>query len=173
MFPNAKRGRCRHRPRLRFRPGSCDPGRFPFAVRSPEGAGLRRTLEKSGIGLRLTLLSQAPNPSLPWPASRRTLPASAVAAFPNFVPCGTPLLIAKCQSVARNRFAPADFRESCLWITGISWITRPKNNRPPRRPSSGTLRRPASSDAPSLRGLAGSICDICHIRSRFFAEAPF
>ena len=28
--PNAKRGRCCHRPRLRFRPGSLDPGRFPI-----------------------------------------------------------------------------------------------------------------------------------------------
>ena len=27
---NAKRGRCCHRPRLRFRPGSLDPGRFPI-----------------------------------------------------------------------------------------------------------------------------------------------
>lgn len=31
--PNAKRGRCRHRPRLRFRPGSLDPGRFPIEFR--------------------------------------------------------------------------------------------------------------------------------------------
>ena len=28
--PDAKRGRCCHRPRLRFRPGSLDPGRFPI-----------------------------------------------------------------------------------------------------------------------------------------------
>ena len=30
LSPNAKRGRCCHRPRLRFRPGSLDPGRFPI-----------------------------------------------------------------------------------------------------------------------------------------------
>ena len=30
MRPNAKRGRCCHRPRLRFRPGPFDPGRFPI-----------------------------------------------------------------------------------------------------------------------------------------------
>lgn len=30
MARNVKRGRCCHRPRFRFRPGSLDPGRFPI-----------------------------------------------------------------------------------------------------------------------------------------------
>jgi hypothetical protein len=62
------------------------PRSVPF--RGPFGRSLRFrwTLEESGIGLRLTLLLRRPAPLHRWPAPRRTPPASAVAAFRNFLP---------------------------------------------------------------------------------------
>src|ERR1043165_7190433 len=38
---------------------------------------------------------------------------------------GSPLLIAKHHHGGPNRFAKAESRQACLWITGKSWISRP------------------------------------------------
>ena len=81
--PNAKRGRCCHRPRLRFRPGSLDPGRFPIGfwrskllqgpIRDGPKQASRHPFRRSRSKLRFCL-------SDVFPASRRPssniLPAS-------------------------------------------------------------------------------------------------
>ena len=71
--PNAKRGRCRHRPHLRFRPGSLDPGRFPI---EPCGSKLQhRSIRDGQSKLRSSLQTWRGKPrfrlSDVFPASRR------------------------------------------------------------------------------------------------------
>jgi hypothetical protein len=69
--PNAKRGRCCHRPHLRFRPGSLDPGRFPIGF--PESELPWRPIRDGQSKLRSSLQTfteQAPLPSV-WTSFRQ------------------------------------------------------------------------------------------------------
>jgi hypothetical protein len=114
MLPKRKRGRCCHRPRIGFRPGSCDPGRFPigrpseqaptgfpirvlskrtsmgpFAVPSPEGsgsAGLREKWVRTWVSPPPRASFPAAPPPLLRLRSRRTSAASAVAALKSVRP---------------------------------------------------------------------------------------
>jgi hypothetical protein len=101
------------------------PRSVPFRGSFGRSLRFRWTLEESGIGLRLTLLLRRPAPPLRWLASRRTPPASAVAALWNFLP------LREVRSSSRTALMPRlpESRQGeswpfCLWITGISWISR-------------------------------------------------
>ena len=102
-----------------------NPDGFPFAVRWPEGPGSAGPSKKVGSARRPHASSSKTHPPLPWPASRRTPPASAVAAFPNFSPLREKRSSSRRATMAR----PSDSQKRnlalfCLWITGISRISR-------------------------------------------------
>jgi hypothetical protein len=137
MARTRKRGRCCHRPRFGFRPGSCDPGRFPirrpleqaptgFPISGPIEANFeeslcgsfarrlqfRRTPGKVGSALACAAASRF-SPGCPTTASAASVPKD----FRRFRGGGTqklsslagrPLLTAKCQYGQGFRFAEAD-----------------------------------------------------------------
>ena len=87
--PNAKRGRCCHRPRLRFRPGSLDPGRFlqastkqaplpPVGRLSGEPATILRTSFRRTGDCPFAALSHRANPASRPSVSLRANPSRPV-----------------------------------------------------------------------------------------------
>jgi hypothetical protein len=72
-MPNAKRGRCCHQPRFRFRPGSLDPGRFPIGFHWSElrRGPIRDGRSKLRSSLRTSTSKLASVRSDVFPASRR------------------------------------------------------------------------------------------------------
>jgi hypothetical protein len=107
-----------------FRPRSCDPGRFPFAGPSPEGSGSAGRSKKVGSACASRFSFDRP-PSLQWPPSRKMTPASAVVAIWNFSPL--PEIRSSSRTITMTRrpeSRQAESGGSCLWITGISWISR-------------------------------------------------
>jgi hypothetical protein len=134
--PKRKRGRCCHRPRFGFRPGSCDPGRFPierpleqaptgFSISGPIEASSERSL--CGSFARRLRFHRTPGKvgsDLGCPASSRFFPGCPTTASAASVPkdirrirgggtqklssvSGRPLLTAKWQYGQRIRFAEA------------------------------------------------------------------
>ena len=143
-----KRGRCCHRPRFGFRPGSCDPGRFPierplkqaptgFSISGPIEASSERSL--CGSFARRLQFRRTPGKvgsDLGCPASSRFFPGCPTTASTASVPkdirrfrgggtqklssvSGRPLLTAKCQY---GRAIPIRGSAKCLWITRITGI---------------------------------------------------
>jgi hypothetical protein len=135
--PKRKRGRCCHRPRFGFRPGSCDPGRFPIerpSKQAPTGFSISGPIEASserslcGSFARRLQFHRTPGKvgsDLGCPASSRFFPGCPTTASAASVPkdirrfrgggtqklssvSGRPLLTAKWQYGQRIRFAEAE-----------------------------------------------------------------
>lgn len=134
--PKRKRGRCCHRPRFGFRPGSCDPGRFPigrplkqaptgFPISGPIEASSERSLCGSiARRLRFRRTPGKVGSDLGFPASSRFFPGCPTTVSSASIPkdlrrirgggtqklssvSGRPLLTAKCQYGQWIRFAEA------------------------------------------------------------------
>jgi len=103
---------------------SGEPAGYPFAKPSPEGSGSAGPSKKVGSACASRFFFDCPTIAsvacLPKETARfrggRVLEPSSVA--------GEPLLFAKRHNVGVRRFAKADSSGYCLWITGISWISR-------------------------------------------------
>lgn len=186
-----------HRSKLRrgpvgFRPGSDDPGRFP--IRSPKGSdpGLRRgeprrfpfrgplarrlrsplDLRRKWDRPRPHASSSTAQPSLPWLASRRTPPASAVVAGWSFSPF--PEIRSSSRSAMMHRHSEsrqAESGDSRLWITGISRISRrPLRPLAPDDGNRGRGRGPRGSRRAGPRPGFQS-CSAAGTRAPFFASS--
>lgn len=126
-----------------FRPRSCDLGRFPtgtcqanlpvtrFAKPSPEGSGFAGPSKKLGSAEASHFSFEDPSTAsvacVPKDTARfrggRGSKLSSVA--------GSPSLTAKPDHAGRIRFAQRQIARFCLWITGISGVSRRRNSRLP------------------------------------------
>ena len=137
-----------------FRPRSCDLGRFPFAVPSAEASGSAGPSKKVGSACASRFFFEDPLHCFGGLRPEGHRPPPRWPRFGTFFPCG---------KSAPRRERPIDpalpssrqgeSRRFCLWITGISWISRRIRPHPPIRRRIGAIARERGSSRAGRPGV--------------------